>query len=214
MKSRGRKIADCRFCRRPVFAADAAVPVLGGGEGEIAHEGCAPLPHVAAVPVVPAPAPVARVVRADPPKLDSLEYAVSESLKDLQLSERDRSTAELARRYARLIDDAQPAAKYRQHLTAMHRALDMLATLEPLAAGEAAEHFAKIADALAAHSVASDLGPKLLAALTALGMTPASRSATKGGDQGEPRTVEPKPETPFERARRERNERRAREHGA
>ena len=149
-------------------------------------------------------------------KFGTLEQALLISLQDVQLSPRDRSTAELAKRYARLIDDAAPAAKYRTHLTAMGRALAMLAAREPLAASEAAEHFEKIADALSAHSVASDLGPKLLAALVQLGMTPAARSAvTKGGDPVVPATGK-QPESEFERLRRERRERteRAREHGA
>ena len=46
--------------------------------------------------------------------------------------------------------------------------------------GETERSMRKIADALGRHSVMSDLGPKLLAALTALGLTPAGRGA-KGG---------------------------------
>src|SRR5215216_5652061 len=116
------------------------------------------------------------------PNFGTLEYDVSRSLEDGKFSKRDQGAVGLARRYSRLIDDAQPAAKYAVHLQGLARALSMLGTLEPLAAAQAEEHLAKIEIALAAHSVASDLGPKLLATLTALGLTPQARAAvTKEG---------------------------------
>jgi hypothetical protein len=94
--------------------------------------------------------------------------AVDEALRAAVLADADKGAVALARRYAALIDDAQPSAVYARHLRAVAVALDPEDE-------SAAEHFQKIGEALAAHSVASDLGPKLLAALTALGMTAAGR---------------------------------------
>lgn len=141
--------------------------------------------------------------------------AVAAAIDAAKIRAEDRGTAELVRRYAVLIDEATPASKYRPPLRAMRRALDMLATFEPLAAAEADAQLVKIADALAAHSVMSDLGPKLLAALIALGLTPAAARAmgkgVEGGGAGN--TSVRQPESEFERLRRERAER-ARQHGA
>lgn len=149
-----------------------------------------------------------------------MERAVTGALAAARVRPEDRGTAELAKRYAALIDDARPASKYRAPLRQLGRALDMLAASEPLAAFEASEALEKIMDALSAHSVASDLGPKLLAALTALGLTPAAVRAAgatqpPGGGQGDGADSAPVqlPESQFERARRERAEQRARQHG-
>jgi len=142
--------------------------------------------------------------------------AVAAAIDAAKIRPEDRGTAELARRYAALIDQATPASKYRVPLRQLGRALDMLAASEPLAAFEAEQQLVKIVDALAAHSVMSDLGPKLLAALTALGLTPAAVAGIRKGDTpgGTPvAPPEPEPESEFERLRRERAER-ARQHGA
>lgn len=101
--------------------------------------------------------------------------AVAEALATIKARPEDAGAAELCRRYAELLDAATPSSVYRRHLRAIHTALT---TGEPDDAYEALE---KITDALAAHSVASDLGPKLCAALTALGLTLAGRGAGKGG---------------------------------
>lgn len=92
----------------------------------------------------------------------------------------DAGAIELCRRYADLLDAATPRSTYVRHLRAIRNAL---ATGEPDDAYEALE---KIEDALGAHSVASDLGPKLLAALTALGLTLAGRrtAPAEGGGPG------------------------------
>lgn len=86
---------------------------------------------------------------------------------------RDRAAEHLAQHYADLIDQAAPAVKYRK----------WLATLSQAAAHsddpDAEEAFEQIATALAEHSVASDLGPKLLTVLTSLGLTTAGRGAAK-----------------------------------
>jgi hypothetical protein len=102
----------------------------------------------------------------------TLTRALGTALTAAEHEQRDAGTVALARRYAALIDAAAVAAKYRRSLEAVRSAL--LAS-ESLEAEDALEHFNKLADALAEHSVASDLGPKLLAALTSLGLTPAGR---------------------------------------
>ncbi len=104
--------------------------------------------------------------------------AVGSALRAANVDRQDAATEALARRYAALIDNAAPAAKYVKHLDALRRALVMLELEER---SDALDHFDRLAEALSAHSVASDLGPKLLAALTALGMTPAARRAVMGG---------------------------------
>lgn len=107
--------------------------------------------------------------------------AVGAALTAAKPSPEDGAAVQLARRYAALIDEAAPASKYDIPLRALRRAV--LECSDP----KAGEHLAKIEQALAAHSVASDLGPKLLAVLTALGMTVAGRGATpKGGAPGGP----------------------------
>ena len=110
--------------------------------------------------------------------------SVGSALRAADPQRQDAGAVALARRYAALIDNAAPLAKYTRHLDGLRTALRTLDTLDALVAAEAWEHFDKIAEALSAHSVASDLGPKLLAALTSLGMTPAGRGAAKGGQNG------------------------------
>ncbi|MFI6329867.1 hypothetical protein ACIBBG_16390 [Micromonospora chersina] len=104
------------------------------------------------------------------------QRALNAALRALTTPAQDKAAIELAKRYASLIDEATPASKYRPALDALRRALDPDDEL-------AAAGFAKVAEALAEHSVASDLGPKYLAVLTSLGLTPAGRGA-KGGAAG------------------------------
>jgi len=81
---------------------------------------------------------------------------------------RDTGASALARRYAALIDRAE-------------RVAEELAALRPEDESQAAA-IARLRSLVEAQQVASDLGPKLLAALAALAMTPASRAAGgKGG---------------------------------
>jgi hypothetical protein len=118
----------------------------------------------------------------------------------------DAAAEQLAVHYATLIDAAAPAAKYRRPLETLQRAvalLDALSGGDDQDSGEdATEALAKVRDALAQHSVASDLGPKLLAALEALQLTPRARAAAmKGGAAGEP-AKSPLDELRARRARR------------
>jgi hypothetical protein len=105
----------------------------------------------------------------------SITRALSAALRAAEADKRDVGAVALAKQYAALIDDASVLAKYDKPLDGLRYALDVLDRLEPLVGADAHEDLKKITDALAAHSVASDLGPKLLATLTQLGMTPAGR---------------------------------------
>lgn len=103
--------------------------------------------------------------------------AVAAALRDAQVPAVDGGARALARRYAALIDEAVPLAKYEEPLRVLRQAVRECS--DP----NAEKHLVKIEAALSAHSVASDLGPKLLAVLTSLGMTAAGRGV-KGGGQG------------------------------
>ena len=144
----------------------------------------------------------------------SMAGAVEAALTAAKIRDEDKATAELARHYAALIDNATPASKYRTPLRDLRRGLDMLERVgEPLAAAQAGDALERVTEALGAHSVASDLGPKLLAALTALGLTSA---AVKGVTTNGAAPARPEPEreeSEFERLRRERAER-VGKHGA
>jgi len=125
----------------------------------------------------------------------SLKTAVRASLRDVKTSEIDRGVTELALTYAGLIDEATPASKYREPL-------ELLASVLP-GDPKVTAALSKIVDALGRHSVASDLGPKLLATLDALGLTPRARAAlTKGAGTGVQRDGSPLDEL---RARRHRS---------
>ena len=106
--------------------------------------------------------------------------AVAAALRDAKPQKQDGGAVALAKQYAKLIDEAVPLARYDVPLAALRVAVTECS--DP----KAGEHLAKIEQALAAHSVASDLGPKLLAALTALGMTAAGRTVKGGAPNGNP----------------------------
>lgn len=133
---------------------------------------CEAAPRSAAVPL--SSLPVTPITLRDTAS-DLLVDAVDAALAVAPTKPEDAGAVALARRYAALIDETAPASKYREPLAVLGRAV---AVYEDPDAGKALD---KIADALAAHSVASDLGPKLLAVLTALGMTTVSRGAKGGG---------------------------------
>lgn len=126
--------------------------------------------------------------------------ALAAALKDLTIAKGDGAAVELARRYAALIDEATSASKYRKALEKIGRALDP-------DDDAAAAAFNEITDALGAHSVASDLGPKYLAALVQLGMTPAARGVKQGEQKGQKGSAN-------DELRRKREERAARAAGA
>lgn len=105
------------------------------------------------------------------PRTPSIALALTRALRDTQPLQRDQATVALARRYAALIEEAQSIA------TELDRMVPE---------GDAqAKRIRALAAKVESQSVASDLGPKLLAALTALGMNPAGRAAgMKGGSPG------------------------------
>lgn len=106
--------------------------------------------------------------------------AVRSSLADAKLRPVDEGAKALALRYAELLDAAAVEKQYVKSLAVVERAVESAsADLPPQAADQLEAAFAKISMALAEHSTASDLGPKLLAAMTSLGLTPAAR-AEKG----------------------------------
>lgn len=115
----------------------------------------------------------------------------------------------LARRYAALLDEAAPAGKYRRPLAlldkvaAYYRDTAKLTPVEERALDEAMN---TIGDALAQHSVASDLGPKLLQALERLNMTLTKTDAKPAATEAPSDASSVRDEL---KARR-----RAREHGA
>ena len=126
--------------------------------------------------------------------LSAIGPALEEALRAAQREPRLAATVALARRYARLLDEAAADRKYRKPLKILQAMADHYqATVRLTPTDERAleEAVVLITTALGEHSVASDLGPKLLAALTALNMTLAASSKTdprgaSGDTGGEP----------------------------
>lgn len=101
----------------------------------------------------------------------SARTALDAALSALSEQPTDEAIVHLARHYARLLDNAAPAGKYAKAVAWIER-LDCTAAQEQLRL--------TVLVALAEHSVASDLGPKYLAVLDALGMTPLARARLAG----------------------------------
>src|SRR4051812_28371909 len=95
--------------------------------------------------------------------------SVARSLQYVPEDGRDDGAMALARRYAQLLDESALSTRYAKAIAELRRACRLSTDVR---ADEALE---VVQFALAAHTVASDLGPKLLATLTALGLTPAGR---------------------------------------
>jgi hypothetical protein len=109
----------------------------------------------------------------------------------------DAAAERLALGYAELIDSAAPAAKYRKALAVISRAIAGTGYEED----DPFEAFETVSTALAEHSVASDLGPKLLVTLTSLGLTTAARGEKTGGGKRE------QPANPVDRIKQQREQR-------
>jgi hypothetical protein len=120
--------------------------------------------------------------------------ALTAALRAATTRPEDASTIALAKNYARLLDAAAPAARYA-------KAVEWLDTVRTDKNNDLVN---VIMAALAEHSVASDLGPKLLACLDALGMTPAARAKLSGRTGA---GVAPLPESPLDELRRKRQAR-------
>lgn len=101
-----------------------------------------------------------------------------------RLEDRDGAALALALTYASLVDNAAPAARYEAALAWLGNGCDQEDS-------DAAKHTRTISTALAAHTVASDLGPKLLAALESLQMTPRARLAAQKASTGDKPSVNP-----------------------
>jgi hypothetical protein len=97
--------------------------------------------------------------------LGPMSRACETSLAAAALSERDQAAAALARRYSALMDRAEVISE-----TAMLELID----LDP-DDRDGYRRLAIVERAISSQSVASDLGPKLLATLTSLGCTLAGR---------------------------------------
>lgn len=107
--------------------------------------------------------------------MPALVPEVTKALQAAQTAPEDVAAVALAVRYAELLDEAAVSQQYAEAVKLVDSALDQG---NPLVA----RAWSRIVSALAEHSTASDLGPKLLAALTSLGATPAARKdAAKGG---------------------------------
>ena len=131
--------------------------------------------------------------------MPELAPLVTTALKAAQLRPEDVAAAGLAQRYAELLDEAAVSQQYAEALRLVGEALD---TRNPLVL----KAWDRVQTALSEHTTASDLGPKLLATLTALGCSLAGRKALteKGGG-----TVHDLPESPLKQLRDEARQRNA-----
>lgn len=108
-----------------------------------------------------------------------ISEASEKSLAATALTVSDNAAAALVRHYAALMD----------HAVALRDEVDLAWESLSVDDIDGRRRLAKLEAAVSAQTVASDLGPKLLAALTALGCTPAGRGV-KG--QEKPVAADPK----------------------
>jgi hypothetical protein len=124
-------------------------------------------------------------VEINEPAREPIGEAVARSLAGAGLDVLDDGAVSLAERYAALLDEAKVAATYGKAVRlvgdAVERAgADMTITQQQ----QLNDAWDRIKGVLAEHSTVSDFGPKLLATLTALGLTPAGRQEKKSGSTG------------------------------
>jgi len=142
--------------------------------------------------------------------MGQISTALDASLASAKHPDESAAIVALTRKYARLLDQAAPNAKYRKALTLLAKVVEHYADTArmTLVDERALEDMATtITVALGEHSVASDLGPKFLQALTSLGLAgavavPAASGEVKTGDSA------------ADELEALRAARRAREHGA
>lgn len=101
-------------------------------------------------------------------KPPSTTRALQAALRAARPAPGDAAAVALAKRYAALIDRAEELA---EELSGLHAEDD-----------DQAKVLAALKAKVDAQAVASDLGPKLLGALTALKLTPAARAAVAAGE--------------------------------
>lgn len=118
------------------------------------------------------------------PVLPGVRAALSALNDDGGVTARDAGAASLAVRYAELMDEAVAAQKYATALRTVSNFIDWNIDNAPRDQRDKVRAaWDKISSALAEHSVASDLGPKLLAALTGLQLTPAAHAPKPAAEQ-------------------------------
>lgn len=113
-----------------------------------------------------------------------MRSAVDKALRTAKLPAADAGTVALVRIYAGLIDGAAPSA-------GLAKALETLESRIFPAEPAVQEAWRRVTTALSEHTVSSDLGPKLLAGLESLGLSPRARAAMKAGGKADvppPRT--------------------------
>lgn len=110
--------------------------------------------------------------------------ALAAALEAVTVDDRDQAAVQLAKRYAELLDEPGVPAKYRDQLRQISAVINF-ADNAGFDIDRASIAMEKIVSALSEQTVASDLGPKYLAVLTSLGMTPAGRNE-KGGQKNGP----------------------------
>lgn len=119
------------------------------------------------------------------PIAPDVELAIAAAQEQKKITSLDAGSVALAERYANLIDHASARQTYAKAMRLVSAAVEMQADhLTPPNAAALMEAWERLVSALAEHTVASDLGPKLLAALTALGLTPAARLQKVAGGAG------------------------------
>ncbi len=122
------------------------------------------------------------------PELTRILPAVQSSLAEAKGEKRDAGVEALAIRYAELLDQAAVERQYVKAVEMISGAVLSYADgMSQTAGDQMRSALVKVTSALAEHTTASDLGPKLLAAMTALNLTPAARAkpTEKGsGSQG------------------------------
>lgn len=124
--------------------------------------------------------------------------SVRTSLAAMKVEAIDAGAAALAVRYAELLDEAVAAQKYASAIRILGRFIDWNNNGPQDQRRQVEQAWDRISAALAEHSVASDLGPKLQAALTALGLTPAGRKEAMAGQAEKTRAEVKQLENPLQ----------------
>lgn len=134
----------------------------------------------------------------DAPERETLLSQVEHSLAEAEHGARYAAASALAEHYAFLIDCAAPHRTYATAIRVLQKFIDNeITTLPYVEQRETLSAWDKITSALAEHSVASDLGPKLLSALERLDLTvvAAAKPGRPPGQQPAPAAAPPAPIT-------------------
>lgn len=136
---------------------------------------------------------VERLVDAGWSPRGGIDAALDAALAGATVDDLDGATVALARRYARELDDAAVIS------TAITKALRELGAVNY----DLHDKFLALAARIEQAAVAASIGPKLLAALEQLQMTPRARAAVVNG-KGDDDAAAGKPESELDRIRAER----------